>query len=439
MSRGCPHDLRPNNLFAARGLRDPAPVQRHCRCGGARRQGPGCQSTPPAQRRRHLHDVPCRQGGQGRRRQVDSRRRGEVREVGARGVAVEVHRLSRRRLGRQAAARRKAETRRLRELPREGRQGVRRDGARCRAQGRQRDRRQLHGLPRHARHPAVEGSGFAHQSRQHRGDVLDLPRQRRHGCDGQTARREHRRQVPRQHPRQGAAGRCAGLRAHLHQLPRRPRHSPQGRCGESHSSRQNPGHLRHVSQAGARGLRRRHARQTAPGRHPGRAGLHRLPLRAQHRAARHAEIPDRGDQGVRHLSRRLPCDVSRHVPRPGHGARLLAGGDVRLLPRRARGAAGVESRIEGVGAEPGYDLPGLPSGCERELRQLRSAREQARQGAQSALLVRGQVHGDPALRRVRVLRRPHHVVVLQGSTGQAAARQEARATARRGTDGDGDG
>ena len=67
----------------------------------------------------------------------------------------------------------------------------------------------------------------AHQSRQRRGDVLDVPRQRHDGRDGQAARRQRRRQVPRQHPRQGAEGRGAGLGADLHQLPRRAQHPPK--------------------------------------------------------------------------------------------------------------------------------------------------------------------------------------------------------------------
>ncbi len=56
------------------------------------------------------------------------------------------------------------------------------------------------------------------------------------------------------------------------------------------------------------------------------------------------ELPDRGDQGVRHLPLRLPVDVPRHVPRSGHRARLRADGDLRIVPRRARRAAGVRIR-----------------------------------------------------------------------------------------------
>ena len=73
-------------------------------------------------------------------------------------------------------------------LPRQGGQGVRGNRARHRAQGRQHRRRHLHGLPRHARHPALEGPGVAHQSRQHRGDVLEVPRQRRHGAQRASCR-----------------------------------------------------------------------------------------------------------------------------------------------------------------------------------------------------------------------------------------------------------
>ncbi len=62
-----------------------------------------------------------------------------------------------RRVGAEAAARREAEARQLQHLPRQGGGRVRRHGARNGAQGRQRRRGQLHGLPRQPRHRARQG------------------------------------------------------------------------------------------------------------------------------------------------------------------------------------------------------------------------------------------------------------------------------------------
>ena len=59
--------------------------------------------------------------------------------------------------------------------------------------GGQHRRRDVHRLPREARHQAREGPRFAHQSRERRGDLLEVPRQRRRRREGQAARRQHRR------------------------------------------------------------------------------------------------------------------------------------------------------------------------------------------------------------------------------------------------------
>ena len=201
-----------------------------------RRTGSSPGSSPEPER--HLPDVPCRRGRQGRRRQVDRRRRREVRGVGARRAQAQMHRLPRGRLRREAAASGEAEAGQLRDLPREGGQGVRRDGARHGAQGRQRRRRDLHRLPRHARHPAREGSGVADQSRQPRGDLLaSATAATRSSRKGKLPGGNVGEQVPRQHPRQGAQGRGAGVGADVHELPRRAQHPRQGRSGEPHESR----------------------------------------------------------------------------------------------------------------------------------------------------------------------------------------------------------
>ena len=83
-------------------------------------------------------------------------------------------------------------------------------------------------------------------------DVLEVPRQRRHGRDGQDAGRQHRQQVSRQHPRQGVEGRCARLGADLQQLPRLAQHPSEGRREEPHQSRDGSADLRHLPQASAR-------------------------------------------------------------------------------------------------------------------------------------------------------------------------------------------
>ncbi len=76
---------------------------------GIRQAGQPAGGRP--RRRRNLPDVPRRRGRQGRRRQVDRRRRREVRGVGARRDEAQVHRLSRGRFAAEAAARGEARRR----------------------------------------------------------------------------------------------------------------------------------------------------------------------------------------------------------------------------------------------------------------------------------------------------------------------------------------
>ena len=65
-----------------------------------------------------------------------------------------------------------------------------------------------------------------------------------------------------------------------------------------------------------------------------------------HRIQQHEQrgVPDAGDQRVRQLPCGLPVDLSRHVPRPGHGAGLRQHGDVRVVSRLARNTARVRIR-----------------------------------------------------------------------------------------------
>ena len=207
----------------------------------------------------------------------------------------------------------------------------------------------------------------------------------------------------------GAAQGSAPTCNNCHGVAQHPR---QGRRGEPHQPRQHPGNVRQLPQAGERRLPRGPARQAAAGRQHGGAGLHRLPLGARHPAARIGQVPGRRDRGMRHVPLGLPEDLPRHVPRTGDGARVCAHGHLRFLPRRARRAAGVESGVEGVAAEPAEDVPAVPRRRIGQLRELRPAREPARQGTQPALLLRRPVHGAAALRRVRVLRHSYAVLVL---------------------------
>ena len=251
--------------------------------------------------------------------------------------------------------------------------------------------------------------------------MLEVPRQRRHCRQGQAARRQHRQQVPRQHPRQGAQGRGPGFGAHLQQLPRIAQHPRQGRSREPHQPRQHSEYVRKLPQGRERGLPQWPARQIAAGRQHGGARLHRLPYGAWHPAARIGQIPGRRHQGMRHLPLGLPGDVPGHVPRSGDGVGLRKNGDLRFVPRRARCAARVESRVEGVAAESAENLPDMPRGCVGQLRELRPARQPARQNTQPAVLLRRPVHGIAALRRVRILRHSHGVLVLS-----RAAREDRR-------------
>ena len=94
----------------------------------------------------------------------------------------------------------------------------------------------------------VQGSGIAHEPRERRSHMLSLPWQRETMAKGETPERQHRQQIPRQHPRQGAAGRRAGLCADLHELPRRAQHSRQERTGKPDEPREGARYLRRLPQ-----------------------------------------------------------------------------------------------------------------------------------------------------------------------------------------------
>ncbi len=299
---------------------------------------------------------------------------------------AQVHRLSRRCLAPEAAASGKAQARQLRHLPRQGGEGIRLHGSWDGAHGGQHRRRDVHGLPRIARYQARQGSDLADQPREPRGHVRQVPRQRRDGGERQAAGRQHRHPVPRQHSRQGADRRRGGLRPDVHELPRRPHDPREIRRRQRDQSGAHPGHVRHLPPEGAGAVRDEPARQDAAGRQPGRARLQRLPQRASHPAAYGRELPDRGDQGMRQLPFGPPVDLSRHVPRPGHGARVRAHGDLRVVSRLARDPARVQSGVDGLRAESAQDLPEVSRRRHRELRQLRPAREPARSRGQPALL-----------------------------------------------------
>ena len=261
----------------------------------------------------------------------------------------------------------------------------------------------------------VEGPDVAHESRERRGHLRDVPRQRRRRRQGQAARRQHRRQVPRQHPRQGA--RRARRRDRRRPAPTataRTTSAPRPTRTSRTSRAQHPGHLRQLPQAAS-------ARRTCKGMHgklrqdgmlaaPGCTDCHSAHAIQQHDTPK---FQTDGDQGVRHLPRRLHRDLPRHVPRPGDGARLRADGDLRVLPRRARGAAGVEPGVEGVDAEPAQDLPGSATpGASANFASFDPHANRHDKARDPLYYYAAHVHGAAAVRRVRVLRHPHDALAL---------------------------
>ena len=115
-------------------------------------------------------------------------------------------------------------------------------------------------------------------------------------------------------------------------------------------------------------VRRRRARRSARQGQPEGAGLRRLPHRAPDPARRRDVLAAGRHPRVRHVPRRQDQDLPRHVPRPGHVARVRARRDVRGLPRRPRDPAEVRPAVDRRDGRPARDVPDVPPDGDRELR-----------------------------------------------------------------------
>ena len=357
-----PIGLGPPVSSRERRLVRPRPIasgRRRARRGPLRRVA-GVRASrgarPPAspERQRNVPRVPRRQGRQRRRRQVDRRRRRRVRPIGARRDAAQMHRLPRRRLRPEAAASREAQARRLRALPREGGQGVQRDGARHGAQGRQHRRRDVHRLPRPARHQAGQGSGVAHQSREPRSHVRQVSRQRRDGGERQAARRQHRQPVPRQHSRQGADGRRSGA-------PRRPAPTATAPTRSARSpirTARRTGRAFRIPAAAATRRSGRSSRRASTARCGRKATWQRRAATTATARIASSSTPVASFQtevikecGNCHADYLSTYRDTFHGQVTALG--LRAHGDLRLVPRLARDPARVESGVDGLARKTG--------------------------------------------------------------------------------------
>ena len=287
-----------NPCNARRGIRRSVPTRSRALRGGGAHAG--------ARGQRHLPHVPLGRRRQGRDRQVDRRRRRRSSRPRFTADEAEVHRVPRGRLGRQAPARREAQARQLRDLPRQGGERV------CGT---------VHGQARkggndvaatctdcHGKHDILRAKDPA--SRTNHANI-EATCSQCHGNDATMAQGEapggnigskfhdsiHGKAL--KSAAQGSAPTCTNCHG---------AHNIRAKSEEAkpHEPRPGPGHLRHVPQARARRIREGHARQAAAGRRPRGARMHRLPQRARDPGARQAVLPDRGDQGVRQLPRRLP-------------------------------------------------------------------------------------------------------------------------------------
>ena len=152
----------------------------------------------------------------------------------------------------------------------------------------------------------VEGSRIAHQSREHRSDVLAMPRQRRRSVGqgklpgGNIASKFHDSIHGKALP-----GRSASLGPDLHQLPRRAQHpAPRAtpRAGRAAPTSPTPAAACHKRERAAF-LEGQHGKLRQDGNlaAPGCTDCHTAHAIQQHEVG---AVPDRRDRGVRHLPRR---------------------------------------------------------------------------------------------------------------------------------------
>ena len=230
--------------------------------------------------------------------------------------------------------------------------------------------------------------------------------------------------VPRQHPRQGAEGRGAGLGADLQQLSRLAQHPAEEGQGEPDQPAQDSRDLRHVPQAGARGIPGRQARQAQPGRRHQRPELRGLPFGARHPAG---DVSSWQLDVVRECG---TCHVNRiETYRDTFHGQVTSLGFVRVATCAACHGAhdirpGVGSAVHGEQAEPREDLRGLPPrGIAANFASFDPHANRHDKNRDPALLLGRQVHGAAAARRVQLLRHPHRLVVLPRGRRQVLARQ----------------
>ena len=353
------------NSIAAAWTRRPQTKMRNILRAASLRTGTG--PGPPGVRRRAercLPRLPRRDDRQGRERQVRRRRCRRVRRLGARLAQPAVHGVPHRaspptssRTGRRSrSTARPATTRRCKQYTTTIHGRARAQGspvaatcANCHG---------THDIKRSAR------PRLAHEPRQSRDHLRRVPRQRRDDPAGEASRRQRRRQVPRQHPRpchqpeDVGQGRGAGL----HDLPRRARHASEGRSGEPRGARAaSPTRAAAAtSNVKAKWEQSFHGKLRQANVHGGARAAPTATARTPSSGTISAAMEARGDRRLRHLPCRTPRHLPRHVPRPGDAAGRGAHRDLRQLPRRARGAAGEQPAVQGVGAEPPRDLPGMP-------------------------------------------------------------------------------
>ena len=130
-------------------------------------------------------------------------------------------------------------------------------------------------------------------------------------------------------------------------------------------------------------------------------------------------VAGRRHQGVRQLPRRPADDVPRHIPRPGDATGLHARRDLLQLPRRARGAAGLQSEVDDLAGEPRQHLPQLSPGRERNFAAFKPHGNPRDREGEPILVLHAAVHGVAADRGVLLLRPAHHAVDAARAEGSA--------------------
>ena len=234
-------------------------------------------------------------------------------------------------------------------------------------------------LPQHPRHARQERLQLADVLPQRARPLRQLPS---HGAEGRRALQggpaADRRELPREHPRQGTAAGRPDRHRQLRGLPQRPPRAAGRRPALQRQPRQRRPHLREVP---PRHLRAVHRERPLAGGHPHRqeaAGVQRLPFRAQHPAHRPLQLPAPHHGPVRPLPRADHRDLLRHLPRQGLQAGLPEDGQVLRLPRRARHPAGDRPALAPEPGQHRRDLRQVPQRLAPAVRRLPDPRHAPR-------------------------------------------------------------